>query len=210
MTVLNNDFKNIMFERRSVKEFDTNVKISNEELLEILNKAVTAPSSVNFQPWRFAVVSSKEGKEKLRPLVSFNARQNDTSAAMIVIFGDKKPQEYGEKIYNKAVEKGYMPKEIKEEILPNFVRLYNNFDDKKINDVVKIDASLVAMQLMLVARSYGYETNAIGGFDYENIAEVLGYDKERFVPVIIVAIGKAAKEGRQTYRMPAEEVTKFI
>ncbi len=34
-----------------------------------------------------------------------------------------------------------------------------------MNDVVKIDASLAAMQFMLVARAHGYETNPIGGFE---------------------------------------------
>ena len=33
-----------------------------------------------------------------------------------------------------------------------------------MNEIVHIDASLAAMQLMLVARSYGYDTNAIGGY----------------------------------------------
>ena len=41
------------------------VKIPREELLEILDKTVTAPSSVNMQPWRFVVVESEEGKEKV-------------------------------------------------------------------------------------------------------------------------------------------------
>lgn len=33
-----------------------------------------------------------------------------------------------------------------------------------MNEIVHIDSSLAAMQLMLVARSYGYDTNAIGGY----------------------------------------------
>lgn len=210
MKKINNDFNDVVYGRKSVKEFDKNYKISNEELLEIINKSVKAPSSMNFQPWRFVVVSTEEGKNKLRPLVSFNLRQNDTSSAMIVIFADKKPQEYAEEIYSKAVEKGYMPEEVKNSILPNFVGYYNKFSESQINDVVKVDTSLVAMQLMLVARSYGYETNAIGGFDYKNIAETLEMDKDRYIPVMIIAIGKPAKEARTTYRLPAEKITRFI
>lgn len=210
MPAINNNFSEIILGRKSIKEFDVNVKISNEEMLEIINKAVKAPSSVNFQPWRFVVVNSDEGKNKLRPLVSFNSRPNDTSSAMIVIFGDMKPQDSAEKIYSKAVELGYMPNDVKEQILPNFVEMYNKFSKEQMESVVKIDSSLVAMQLMLVARSYGYETNAIGGFNYQDIAEVLGLDKERYIPVMIIAIGKPAKEARETYRLPAEEITTFI
>jgi nitroreductase len=30
------------------------------------------------QPWRFVVVESEAGKEKLKPLIRFNTRQNET------------------------------------------------------------------------------------------------------------------------------------
>ena len=56
MPVVSNDFSDIVYNRRSIRNFDPSVKIPREELLEILDKTVTAPSSVNMQPWRFVVV----------------------------------------------------------------------------------------------------------------------------------------------------------
>ena len=61
MPVVSNDFSDIVYNRRSIRNFDPSVKIPREELLEILDKTVTAPSSVNMQPWRFVVVDSEEG-----------------------------------------------------------------------------------------------------------------------------------------------------
>lgn len=74
----NNDFKDIVFNRHSVKEYDKDFKIDKEEMLQILEEATKAPSSVNLQPWRFVIVESKEGKDRLRPLIRFNTRQNDS------------------------------------------------------------------------------------------------------------------------------------
>ena len=65
-------------------------------MLEMIKEATTAPSSVNMQPWRFVVAESEEAKEILRPLIRFNTRQNDTSSAMVMIFGDMQCYEYGE------------------------------------------------------------------------------------------------------------------
>lgn len=206
---LNNHFDDILKGRRSVKVFDENVKIPRSEMDEILTKATLAPSSINMQPWRLVVVDTEEGKEKLRPLVRFNSRQNDTSAAMIVIFGDMLNYEYAEDIYGAAVEKGYMPKEIKEELVERFVTMYKALDRQAMNDIVKVDSSLMAMQLMLVARQYGYDTNPIGGFDRENIAQVFDLDPERYVPVMIVAIGKEAVEGRPSYRLPINKIVQY-
>lgn len=91
------DFKSVLESRRSVKQFDQNVKIPREEMEEMITLTTKAPSSVNMQPWRFVVVDTPEGKDILRPLVQFNTRQNDTSAAMVVIFGDMKNYEYADK-----------------------------------------------------------------------------------------------------------------
>ncbi|MBI5974479.1 nitroreductase family protein [Staphylococcus canis] len=207
---LNNNFDEILTGRRSVKVFDENVKIPRSEMDEILTKATLAPSSINMQPWRLVVVESEEGKAKLRPLVQFNTRQNDSSAAMIVIFGDMRNYEYAEEIYGSAVEKGYMPQEVKEQLVERFVTGYKALERPAMNDIVKVDSSLMAMQLMLVARQYGYDTNPIGGFDRENIAQAFGLDPERYVPVLIVAIGKEKEPGRPSYRLPVDKTVQYF
>ncbi len=63
-----NDFMDIMKGRRSIRNYDPAVKISKEEMTQILEEATTAPSSVNAQPWRFLVIDSPEGKENSRRL----------------------------------------------------------------------------------------------------------------------------------------------
>ena len=205
-----NNFDEIVYGRKSVKVFDENYKIDREEMLEIINKAVKAPSSVNLQPWRFVVVDSKEGKDILRPLIKFNVRQNDTSSAMIVIFGDMKCHYNAEEILNRNMEAGYMTEDIKQYVMNSFVPWYESISKQKMNDVVKIDCSLAAMQLMLVARTYGYDTNAIGGFEEDKIAQALGMDKDRYVPVMIIAIGKSNYTSHDTIRLDAKEITKFV
>ena len=205
----NNNFEDVVFNRRSVKVFDENVKISQSEMLEMINKAVKAPSSVNLQPWRFVIVDSKEGKDKLRPLIKFNQRQNDTSSAMILIFGDMKCYEKADEIYGEDVKKGLMPEDVKNDILNMFLPSYENASREKMNDIVTIDSSLVAMQLMLVERHYGYDTNAIGGFEEDKLAEAFGLDKDRYVPVLILAIGKSNYESYESSRLDAAEICSF-
>ena len=103
---INNNFSDIAFGRKSIRLYDENFKISQEEMLEMIQEATTTPSSVNMQPWRFVVVESEEAKAKLKPLIRFNTRQNDTSSAMVLIFGDMQCYEYGEEIYDTAVAQG--------------------------------------------------------------------------------------------------------
>ncbi len=157
--MINNNFEEILMNRKSVKVFDEQVKIPKAEMDEMIKKATTAPSSVNMQPWRFLVVESDEGKDTLRPLIRFNTRQNDSSAAMVVIFGDMKSQTNAEEIYGNAVKHDLMPEEVKQEMLEKVIPLYDNATKEQMNDIVKIDSSLAAMQFMLVAKAHGYDTN---------------------------------------------------
>ena len=205
----NNDFKDVVFNRHSVKEFDKDYKIEREEMLQILEEATKAPSSVNLQPWRFVIVESEEGKDKLRPIIKFNTKQNDSSSAMILIFGDMKCYEKTDEIYSQAVEAGYMSEDDKNKSVELFNQVYESFSKEEMNDVVKIDSSLMAMQLMLVARAHGFDTNPIGGFEKDQLAEAFGLDSDRYVPVMIVAIGKADHAGQKSPRLDVKEITDF-
>ncbi|WP_214762252.1 nitroreductase family protein [Exiguobacterium sp. s146] len=208
-TFENNTFTDVMLGRKSIRVYDENVKISQLEMLQMIEEATTAPSSVNMQPWRFVVVESPEAKETLKPLIRFNVRQNDTSAAMVLIFGDMECYELGEEIYDQAVAEGKMPQEVRDQQLAAILPYYKNLSKQEMNDIVKIDSSLAAMQFMLVARAHGYDTNPIGGFEKDQLAEAFGLDQDRYVPVMILSVGKAAEEGYQSIRLDAETITSF-
>lgn len=207
--IVNNDFSEITFGRKSVRVYDETYKISHEEMLEMIQEATTAPSSVNMQPWRFVVVESDEEKEKLKPLIRFNTRQNETSSAMVLIFGDLLCYELGEEIYNQAVEEGKMPAEVRDQQLEAIIPYYQSFSKEEMNDVVKIDSSLAAMQFMLIARAHGYETNPIGGFETDQLVKAFDLDENRYVPVMILSVGKAKEVGYESVRLAAEKITEF-
>ncbi|MCR8656456.1 nitroreductase family protein [Paenibacillus endoradicis] len=202
-----NDFNEILNGRRSIKVYDPSVKISREEMTEILEQTSTAPSSINMQPWRFVVIDSEEGKATIAPLAQFNKDKVSSSSAVIALFADKNNFDYSEEIYGTAVELGYMPEEVKNAQLGYFKGLYANMTDEVMKDTIMLDSGLVAMQLMLVARAHGYDTNPIGGYEKELIAEAFGLDKNRYIPVMLITIGKAASEGFQSYRLPVETTT---
>lgn len=208
-TQVTNDFYKIVTERRSIKNYDKAVKISKEEMTKILALATTSPSSVNMQPWRFLVIESPEAKAKLAPLARFNQTQVETSSAVIAVFGNLNNFEKFEEIYGTAVEKGYMPLEVKERIHTSYSGYFETISREEMKDVVLVDSGLVSMQIMLAARAYGYDTNPIGGYEKDKIAEAFGLDKERFIPVMLISIGKAADTGHPSVRLPIDQVTQW-
>ncbi|MFY7752346.1 MAG: nitroreductase family protein [Exiguobacterium acetylicum] len=200
------DFMEIVKGRRSIRNYDTDVKISKEEMTQILEEATLAPSSVNMQPWRFLVIDSEEGKATLAPLAKFNQVQVETSSAVIAVFGDMNAVDQLENIYDTAVAKGLMPQEVRDRQVPAIQGMYSSVSANDLKDSILIDSGLVSMQLMLVARAHGYDTNPIGGYEKDQITEAFGLEKERYVPVMLLSIGKAVDAGYPSVRLPINDI----
>src|ERR1700745_2949064 len=68
-------------ERRATPSFD-GAPIPAEDLRQILEAGLHAPSGYNMQPWRFVVVQSPEQKKRLRA-ASFNQGKVEEASAVI-------------------------------------------------------------------------------------------------------------------------------
>ena len=53
-----------IYRRRSIREF-TDKEVTREKLYEIVKAAIWAPSGLNNQPWRFAIIKDPQIKEQL-------------------------------------------------------------------------------------------------------------------------------------------------
>ncbi|KGQ70145.1 nitroreductase family protein [Uruburuella testudinis] len=188
--------------RHSVKGFDPDVKIPRADMEEMLRLAMLAPSSINLQPWRFVVVESEAAKAKLNGLLMFNQHQLDTASAMILALSDMQHFDYGETIQRQNVAAGYMPEAVKQNNLAFMQRWQRHLGEQGIREQGIMDVNLAVMQLMLVAKAFGYDSNAIGGFERRQVLDALGLDRNRYVPVMFLAIGKAAKPPRLSSRLP--------
>jgi len=61
------DFYKLVKGRESIRNYDPQRPLHRETLNRILDAGRFAPSAVNFQPWRFLVISSPEMLAKVRP-----------------------------------------------------------------------------------------------------------------------------------------------
>lgn len=213
MTFKNNDFGDVLLNRASVRNFDPSVKIPREELRQMIQETITAPSGCNLQAWHFVVVDDEAGKDKLRQyFMKFNSPQLESCSAMVQIFGDTLAFKSYRDLWNKAYENGQITAEKRDEVLHTFLPLYEAADKPMLVMDSTVDSSVAAMQLMLIARAHGYDANPIGGYDTKKAAGLFGLDPDRYVPVMAIAIGKQAKDGKdemKTVRYPVDQVLDF-
>lgn len=204
-----NQANELFLQRASIRKYDTEVKISREEMVNILQDAMTAPSSLNLQPWRFFVFDSAEGKELIKPFMMFNQQQWETSAAIIAVYGDMENFSDAEKILSAGVDLKVLTEDYKGKMLDMINSFGSSYTEERRRNSILIDCGFVTMQLMLSAKGYGYDTCPIGGFDRAGLTEALKLDAKRYVPVLVVSIGKAAEEAKGTVRYSVGEITEW-
>lgn len=200
----------IMEDRKSIRQYDTTVKIDRNEMRNIIQDAMTAPSSFNLQPWRFVVIDTPEGKAKTKPYLMFNKRQHETSSALIVIYADMKNEEMIDKILDYELELGMRDKENRDSMSQMIKDYRAKYSYERLIESQVLDCGFVIMQLMLSAKAYGYDTNAIGGFDRENLSKALDIDTKQYKPILVLSIGKADQEGHDSSRLSVDEVTTWV
>lgn len=192
----------VLLERRSVRQYQRDVVISDAELNELFTLATAAPSSWNLQQWRFLVVKEQAKKDQLLP-IAYGQKQVSDASVVVVVLGDTQANETGHQIYDAAVAGGYLTQEIRDTLVGQIDGAYSNAQFAR-EEAIK-NASLAAMQLMIAAKAKGYDTVAMGGYDKQALINHLNIP-ERFVPVMLIPIGVAAAPGRASGRLPLEAV----
>ncbi len=82
MTMPDSPVMKAIYERRSVRQF-LDAPVSRECVMEGLKAACWAPSGLNNQPWRFALIWDAEYKEALAGLTRYSSTLK--SAALLVV-----------------------------------------------------------------------------------------------------------------------------
>lgn len=186
----------VMKARSTVRKYDPDANIPEAELSELLEIATQAPSAWNLQHWRFLVITSKEMKEKLLP-IAYNQEQVVEAAATVAVLGDLQANETARIVYKDA------RKDIYDLMIRQVDGAYQN--ERFARDEAFLNAGFAAMQLMLAAKAKGYDTCPIGGFDREKFVEEFRVP-DRYAPVMLITIGKAAAPARPTTRLPLDQV----
>src|SRR5438874_9616367 len=97
----------VVRERRATPHFEP-TPVPDEDLRQILQAGLSAPSGFNLQPWRFIVVRDAEQRKRLRPAVH-NQLKIEQAPVVIVACGDPEGWRSGDldEMLRLADEHGY-------------------------------------------------------------------------------------------------------
>jgi len=172
--------------RRSVKHFDANHSMTAEEANEILSLAILSPTAFNIQNWRFVVVDDIDLRKKIRA-VSWDQSQVTDTSLFIVLCADLKAweKEPGRYWVN-------APQEVGEFMLPAIDNYYRGKDQVQRDEAMR-SCGIAAQTIMLAAKSLGYDSCPMDGFDFEEVAKLIQLPEDHVI-AMFVAIGKGTQE----------------
>ncbi|WP_150268741.1 nitroreductase family protein [Paenibacillus tepidiphilus] len=202
-------FSELVQARRSAMNFVEGVTIPRGELEEMFSLARLAPSSNNLQHTHYKVISDPELKERIRE-AAYGQYKVHTASAVILVLGDKQAYKQAPDIYSGLLTLGALSQADYDETIRSINDAYEGNEAFQRDEAIR-NASLSAMQFMLIAKDKGWDTCPMIGFDPAAIAGVLQLP-DHLVPALMITIGKDNKHKIRPrgYRKPVHEFVEFL
>jgi len=172
-------------ERRSVKHYDPNHEFSDEEIEQLMSLAVLSPTSFNMQNWRFVIIKNPEIRKKVRSVAWDQAQVTDSSLFLIICADLKSWKKNPEQYWKNA------PKEAQDFLVPAMGPFYEGKNELQRDEAMR-SCGIAAQTIMLAAKSMGYDSNPMIGFDPQKIAEIINLPDDHIISMMM-AIGKQIK-----------------
>lgn len=208
---MENQFMKAMQFRHACKLFDETKKISDEDMITILETGRLSPSSFGIEPWKFLVITDQTLKEKIKPVCWDQAQITSCSHLVIILAAiDDARVESG--VVRKRFERWGMP----DETLEFYLNLYANHlghtlsSDENILAWTARQTYIAAANMMTGAAYLGIDSCPMEGFEKEKVEEVLGLDTTKYQLSLVLSFGYRANDQQPKTRLALDEVVEYI
>ena len=172
--------------RRAIKHYAPAHRMTAEEINKLLSLAILSPTAFNIQNWRYVVVSDGELRKSIRAEAWDQAQVTDASL-FIVLCADLKSWEKEPARYWKNTSK-----EVQDFMVPAIDGYYRGKEQVQRDEAMR-SCGIAAQTLMLAAKSMGYDSCPMDGFDFDKVAELIRLPDDHVI-AMFVAIGQGTKD----------------
>jgi nitroreductase len=185
--------------RRSVKKFDPDHVMTEDEITGLMEAVILTPTSFNIQNWRFVLITDQEVKNKVRQKGYDQAQFSDCSL-LVVICGDRNAYDQDPDRYWADA-----PAEARAAVVPMIRGAYGSSETLRRDENFR-SGGLAGQTLMLAVKEMGYDSCPMVGFDFEGMAEIIKLPADHDI-IMAVTIGKALEPARtRSGQLPLEDV----
>ncbi|MFW5450925.1 MAG: nitroreductase family protein [Methylophagaceae bacterium] len=193
------DIKQAIISRRSVKHFDSDHKMTESEINELMEYAILSPTAFNVQHWRFVQVKDAQKRQQIQD-ASWGQEQVTKASLLLILCADlnawdKQPERYWQ----------HAPKEVQDFLLPTIENYYTNHHQAQRDECIR-STSIAAMNIMLMAKEMGYDSCPMDGFDFDQVAKIINLPHDHIITMMIT-VGKKKEDARpRAGQLPLSDV----
>lgn len=214
--------RDVLATRHATKQFLPDRKISDDEFELILEAGQLSPSSFGFEPWDMIVVEEKSIRDEIVNVGSWGAKRPAEHASRFVILTALRSDELEASTSERITHVLRDIKGMDDDTRLGYLKKYKEwqFDDFHLDSPELLhqwaarQAYIALGNMMTIARTQDIDSCPIEGFSVDRVADVLerhgALDKEKSLPVVMVAFGYAAKAAPEKSRRPLEELVRVI
>ncbi len=174
-------------QRRAVKHYDPEHRLTPEEETKLLEAAIQAPTSFNIQHWRFVIVRNPALRRKIRTEYGNDQAQITDASLLIIMTADtmawaKEPERY----WRNA------PREVRE-LVANWMGPFHEGREWLQRDEAQRSIGMALQNMMLAARAMGYDSCPMIGYDIDKVADLINLPADHVMGPML-AVGKKTKD----------------
>lgn len=186
-----------MKSRYTVKKYNPQGTISEEQLQTLKEILHLSPSSINSQPWNFVFVNNPEIKEKLAEASYFNKEKILESSQLIVFQALKNPEDF--------------EKQIEENLPEGSINYYKTFvkpkGEAEIKSWLKHQVYLSLGVLLSACADMGIDSTPMEGIENDKYDAIL--NNEKYESLFAVVIGeKSEADKNQPIHTPKKRLNR--
>ena len=176
-----------IYQRRAVKAFDPDHRMTRDEETKLLEAAIQAPTSFNIQHWRFVILRDPELRKKIRTDLGNDQSQMTDASLLVLMTADtqawaKQPERYW----------ANAPKDVSD-LLVGWMGPFHEGREWLQRDEAQRSIGMAMQTLMLAAKAIGYDSCPMIGFDIDGVAKLIDLPDDHVMGPM-VAIGKGTKK----------------
>mgnify|MGYP000905380874 CR=1 FL=1 len=199
--------------RYSVRSFDTEKKVSEEDLRTVLEGGRLAPSSFGLEPWKFLVVENRDIRERLQE-VGYGQEKISKSSHLIVIASrtDVRANLVGEHMNRIARTTGASESDLAG--LRGMIEgKISSMSDGDLKAWIAAQAYISLGMMLETAALLGIDAAPMEGFVPEKFDEILGLGEKNLTTTVIFSLGFRGEDpaaNQPKVRKSLEEAVEFV
>lgn len=196
--------------RHACKKFNSQKKISKQDMNTILEAACLSPTSFGMEAWKFLVLASREIRQNLRPACWDQPQVTDASHVIVIL---AKPV-LADPSHEYILE-NFLRRELPEDVTKAYVDKYKWHMETEVFPRMSAYAwcskqcYIALANIMTAAASLGIDSCPMEGFEKDRVETLLQIDTQKLEVAVLVALGYRAGEQTPRRRLAMEGLVEF-